>query len=116
MKISGLAIPVDDLSAAIDFFNGQFDLSLKFRDGERYAALDFREMTLALLAGEEKLVDRPAFTVKADDMDTSIHELTQKGATVIQPATQGPHELRAVLSAPGGMAVIVSQKTRSWAG
>jgi predicted enzyme related to lactoylglutathione lyase len=113
MKISGLAIPVDDLSGSIEFLTAQFGFSLKFRDGDRYAALNFQDMTLALLSGEEKLTDSPAFIVKVDEIDTSIRNLTEGGATVIRPITQGPHELRAVLSSPASITLIITQKNSS---
>jgi predicted enzyme related to lactoylglutathione lyase len=114
MKTSLLLYPVDDIDTALPFFTEGLGLPVKFRDGNRYCALDAGALTLALVAGEERLVAQPALAFKVDegeDIGAAIARLVEAGATVAQPAAQGPHETRAVLATPEGFALVVSAKT-----
>ncbi|MDQ0140520.1 VOC family protein [Cupriavidus necator] len=111
MQARLLLYPVADIDAALPFFTEALGLPLKFRDADRYCALDAGALTLALVAGEERLVDQPAlaFRVEAgDDIAAAIARLVQAGATVAQAAAQGPHETRAVLRTPEGFALVLS--------
>ncbi|MDM4771322.1 VOC family protein [Solimonas sp. SE-A11] len=110
MKAHTLLYPVDRLDPAIDFFRDTLGLPLKFRDGERYAALDAGGLTLGLAAGEERIVDRPALALRVDDLDAALARLLEQGATLLRPVENGPHERRTVLQAPGGHPLIVSAK------
>jgi catechol 2,3-dioxygenase-like lactoylglutathione lyase family enzyme len=110
MKIHTLLYPVDRLDPAVAFFRDTLGLPLKFRDGERYAALDAGSLTLGLAAGEERIVDRPALALRTDDLDGAMARLLAAGARVLSPAEEGPHETRAVLQAPGGHPLVLSAK------
>ncbi|MFO1015891.1 MAG: hypothetical protein U1E50_19230 [Caulobacteraceae bacterium] len=106
----GIFQPTDDLSAAADFLTEVTGLKVKFRDGERYAAIQYGEITLGLAAGEEKITAGPALMFKVADVPAVIAEWTAKGAKVVRGAEQGPHEVRAVLELPGGVLAVVSAK------
>ncbi|MFS8977924.1 VOC family protein [Cupriavidus necator] len=113
MKTSLLLYPVENIDTALPFFTEGLGLPVKFRDGSRYCALDAGALTLALVAGAERLVAQPAlaFRVEAEeDIGAAIARLVEAGATVTQPAAQGPHETRAVLATPEGFALVVSAK------
>jgi len=110
MKIHTLLYPVDRLEPAIAFFRDTLGLPLKFRDGERYAALDAGSLTLGLAAGEERIVDRPALALRVDDLEDALAGLLAAGASLLRPAEEGPHETRAVLQAPGGHPLVLSAK------
>jgi catechol 2,3-dioxygenase-like lactoylglutathione lyase family enzyme len=113
MQARLLLYPVADIDTALPFFTEGLGLPIKFRDGNRYCALDAGALTLALVAGEERLVDQPALAFRVDDGDdiaAAIARLVDAGATVALPAEQGPHETRAVLRTPEGFALTVSAK------
>ncbi|SPA34319.1 putative Glyoxalase/ dioxygenase [Cupriavidus taiwanensis] len=113
MQARLLLYPVADIDAALPLFTQALGLPVKFRDGDRYCALDAGALTLALVAGEERLVDQPALAFKVDEGDdiaAAMARLVQAGAAVAQTATQGPHETRAVLRAPEGFALVLSAK------
>lgn len=113
MQARLLLYPVADIDTALPFFTEALGLPVKFRDGDRYCALDAGALTLALVAGEERLVDQPALAFKVDEGDdiaAAIARLEAAGATVAQPAAQGPHETRAVMRTPEGFALVLSAK------
>ncbi|SOZ40067.1 VOC family protein [Cupriavidus neocaledonicus] len=113
MQARLLLYPVADIDAALPFFTEALGLPVKFRDADRYCALDAGALTLALVAGEERLVEQPAPAFKIDegeDIAAAMARLVAAGATVAQPAAQGPHETRAVLRTPEGFALVLSAK------
>ncbi|WP_041679584.1 VOC family protein [Cupriavidus necator] len=113
MQSKLLLYPVGNLDTALPFFTEALGLPVKFRDGDRYCALDAGALTLALVAGEERLVEQPALAFKVDegeDIATAVARLVKAGAAVTQPPAQGPHEARAVLHTPEGFALVLSAK------
>jgi len=113
MQANVLLYPVEDIDQALPFFTEGLGLAVKFRDGNRYCALDAGALTLALVAGEERLVREPAlaFRVNAgEDIGGALERLVRAGATVTRELEEGPHERRAVVETPGGWSVVVSVK------
>jgi predicted enzyme related to lactoylglutathione lyase len=110
MKAHTLLYPVDALDPAIRFFRDALGLPLRFRDGERYAAFDVGGLVLGLAAGAERIVPEPALAFRAEAIEPAIARLLAAGATLQQATAPGPHELRAVLHAPGGRPLIVSAR------
>lgn len=93
-----MLIPVADLDQAIAFYG----LPVKFRDGDRFAALDGGGVTLALAGPAEHVTDASAPSYKVDDVPRAVQEFSSRGASVIRPPEAGPHEMRAVLRDPSG--------------
>lgn len=110
MKSPTLLCPVDSLAGALPFFQHALGLPLRLRDGERFAALDVEGMKLALVAGEERLVRKPALAFRVEDLESVISRLRLAGATLVQAPHAGPHELRAVMEAPGGTEIVLSSR------
>jgi predicted enzyme related to lactoylglutathione lyase len=110
MKANLLLCPVKDLDAAVAFYRDVLGLRVKFRDGGRYCALDAGGFTLGLAAGAERVMDEAAPVFQVEDIAGSVTTLVAAGAQVLRPVERGPHEARAVLSAPGGSLVVLSAK------
>ncbi|ASL46085.1 hypothetical protein bAD24_III01715 [Burkholderia sp. AD24] len=113
MKASIMLYPVDSIDAALPLFVDGLGLAVKFRDGERYCALDGVGLTIALIAGEERIVERPALVFRVeenDDLYAAMARVVAAGASVRVPVQQGPHELRAVLEDKNGALLVLSQK------
>ena len=106
-KLAMVLYPVDDLVAALAFYEGALGLPVKFRDGDRFCALDAGGATLALAAAEERVVDAPCAGLKVDDVDDVVAELVAAGARMERPAEDGPHERRAVLRDPDGNPLVI---------
>jgi hypothetical protein len=69
MKASMMLYPVDRIDTALPFFVDGLGLTVKMRDGERYCALDGGALTIALVAGDERIVERPALTFRVAEDD-----------------------------------------------
>ena len=96
--------PVDDLDRALAFYQEALGLSLEFRDGDRFCALDADGVTIALAAGGEKSSTGGAVTVayEVEDVSSAAEQLVAAGAGVVRVAEEGPHEVRAILRDTAG--------------
>jgi predicted enzyme related to lactoylglutathione lyase len=113
MKASMMLYPVDTIDAALPLFVDGLGLAVKFRDGERYCALDGGALTVALVAGEERIVERAALVFRVDENDdlyAAMARVVAAGASVRVPVQQGPHEWHAVLEDKHGALLVLSQK------
>ena len=110
MKINLLLCPVSDLDAAVAFYRDTLGLTVKFRDGERYCAIDAGGFTLGLAAQDERIVAEAAPVLRVDDIEQSLAAMVAAGASVVRPVERGPHEARAVLRAPGGTTLVISAR------
>lgn len=107
MKIGQLIIPVDDISAALAFYHDSLGLQVRFRDGDRYAAVHDGAATLALAAPREQSAPgRVHVAFKVDDVAATAERLRARGVTV-GPVTRGEHELRAVAEDPFGNPLVL---------
>lgn len=111
MKASLLLCPVSDLDVAVNFYRDALGLPVKFRDGQRYCAIDAGGFTLGLAAHEERIVDEAAPAFRVEDIEQGVARLVTAGAQLLRPVERGPHESRAVLRAPGGGTLVLSAKT-----
>jgi predicted enzyme related to lactoylglutathione lyase len=98
VKLGNVLIPVADLDEAIAFYG----LPVKFRDGDRFAALDGGGVTVALAGPAEHVTDSAAPSYKVDDVPAAVERLAARGAEVVRAPEAGPHETRAVLRDPSG--------------
>jgi predicted enzyme related to lactoylglutathione lyase len=108
VKIGNVLHPVGDVAAAVRFYREAFGLGLKFADGDRFAALDAGGTTLALAGPEEDVTGGvAAASFKVADVPAALAAITEAGGSVLRPAEQGPHEVRAVAKDPWGNTVVV---------
>lgn len=102
-KLGNVLIPVDDLDKAVTFYTEVLGLKLKFRDGDRFAAMDGGGVTIALATSAEQVagaVTAPSY--KVGDVTEAVRDLTAAGAELVSGPEAGPHETRAVLRDPSG--------------
>ncbi|MBO3746652.1 VOC family protein [Streptosporangiaceae bacterium NEAU-GS5] len=107
-KLGNVMIPVADLDEALAFYSDALGLPVKFRDGDRFAALDGGGTTVALVTSQEQVagaVVAPSY--KVDDVGQAVRDLEKAGAAVVRAPETGPHEIRAVLRDPSGNLFIV---------
>ncbi|ROO85819.1 catechol 2,3-dioxygenase-like lactoylglutathione lyase family enzyme [Actinocorallia herbida] len=108
MRLGHVLLPVADLEAALAFYRDVLGLTVKFQDGDRYAALDGRGgSTIALAAlSEQPVAGLPALGLKVSDVAGTAAALRAAGAPVGE-VTEGGHERRAVLRDPDGNVLVV---------
>jgi predicted enzyme related to lactoylglutathione lyase len=110
--LRSLLWPVPDLDAAIAFYRDAFGYRLKFRDGDRYAALDTGGLTLALVAGDEDTTGGvPAPSFRVDDISAAIETVTAAGGRLLAGPSAGPHETRATVRDPVGQVLVLYQRS-----
>jgi catechol 2,3-dioxygenase-like lactoylglutathione lyase family enzyme len=97
-----LALPVDDLPAAVDWWSRVLGSEPTFVDGDRWAQFDLAGGRLALM-GSDRVGDGPVAMVKVDDLDAAV---TAPGAQ-FGPVEPGPHERRTLGTDPAGNAVVL---------
>ncbi len=107
MKVGHVILPVEELGAALAFYSDGLGLPLKFRDGDRYAALDGGGTTIALAApAEQPAPGRTVVSFKVDDLPVALDRIRAHGGTVGEIQTSA-HEHRAVVVAPDGTVLVV---------
>lgn len=102
-RVGHVLLPTDDLDAALRFYGDVLGLPLRFRDGDRYAALDGGGTTIALAAPEEQpAVGRTAIGLKVDDVRATAERLRAAGITLLGEVEETDHELRVGFRDPDG--------------
>ncbi len=98
-------IPVDDLAAAVRYWEAVLGGPPTFVDGTRWAQFDLGGRRLAL-AGTDRLTDRPAVMLKATELSAAREHLAALGAT-LGPVEAGPHESRFLAQGGGPVDIVV---------
>ncbi len=93
-----VVLSTDDLEESIRFYTETLGMSLKFRDGAHYAALDGGSITLALATP----VDHPmpghvVAGIKTADVDAAAKAIEDNGGAIIKGPYNDAHERRAVV-------------------
>ncbi|MQY02910.1 VOC family protein [Actinomadura macrotermitis] len=102
-RIGNVLYGAKDVGEAVRFYRDALGLTVKFEDGDRFAALDGGGTTLAIAGPAEDVTGGvPAASFKVDDVAAMIGPLTAAGAEVVRAPEEGPHEVRAVLRDPAG--------------
>jgi predicted enzyme related to lactoylglutathione lyase len=108
LEVRMVVLTIDDLDKSIAFYVETLGMKLKFRDGDRYAAIDGGSITIALAAN----VDHPipgevVVGLKAADVDAVVASITAAGGTIVEPAYDDAHERRAVVRDSGGNGLVI---------
>lgn len=107
-RIGNVLCPSPEVGKLVDFYTRGMHLAVKFRDGDRYAALDGGGVTLAVTGPDEDLTGGAvAASFRVADVPAAVARLTECGGTVVHPPSRGPHEMRASLRDPAGNLFVV---------
>lgn len=98
-------IPVEDLGAAVRYWEEVLGGPPTFVDGTRWAQFDLGGRRLAL-AGTDRITDRPAVMLKAADLGVAREALERLGAK-LGPVESGPHESRFLAERDGSVDIVV---------
>ncbi|MGV0871557.1 VOC family protein [Mycolicibacterium sp. XJ879] len=93
-----IILSTDDLDESIRFYTETLGMSLKFRDGAHFAALDGGSVTLALAtAVDHPIPGKVVVGIKTDDVDGAAKAVEDSGGGVVNGPYDDAHERRAVV-------------------
>ena len=93
-----VVLSTDDLDESIRFYTETLGMSLKFRDGAHYAALDGGSVTLALAtAVDHPMPGRVVVGIKPADVDAAAEAIEANGGAIVKGPYNDAHERRAVV-------------------
>jgi predicted enzyme related to lactoylglutathione lyase len=105
-RIGNVFYRAADMDSAVRFYTDVLGLSLKFRDGDQWAAFDVGGGTLALEGGSAGGPGGATVSLRVEGLSELVDNLRARGATITD-ITQGPHEHRATLTDPAGNLIVL---------
>ena len=91
-------LSTDDLDESIRLYTETLGMSLKFRDGAHYAALDGGPVTLALAtAVDHPMPGQVVVGIKTADVDAAVETIEANGGAIVKGPYDDAHERRAVV-------------------
>ena len=97
-EVKMIILSTDDLDESIRFYSETLGMSLKFRDGSHYAALDGGSITLALAtAVDHPMPGKVVVGIKTDDVDGAAQAIEANGGAIVKGPYDDAHERRAVV-------------------
>lgn len=93
-----IVLSTDDLDESIKFYSETLGMTLKFRDGAHFAALDGGSVTLALAtAVDHPIHGQVVVGIKTDDVDGAAQAIEASGGGIVKGPYDDAHERRAVV-------------------
>lgn len=109
-QLRQIVIAVDDLDEALELFQEEFGLALRFRDGDRYAALELAGLTLALVGQADRVSsDSIALGCKVPQIEEAVSSLARRGWAPEGEVSTGLHERRALVRKSSGLPMVLYQ-------
>lgn len=105
-QFKGVILAVEDMESVCGFYAEVFGLRPRFRDGDKWAALD-APGGLSLAGRDERPPDRMALSFKVPDVEAALARAVAAGATVVAPVITGGHERKAMVHDPAGHLVVL---------
>lgn len=93
-----VVLSTDDLDESIRFYGETLGMSLKFRDGDHFAALDGGSVTLALATAlDHPIPGQVVVGIKTTDVDAAAKAVEENGGGIVRGPYNDAHERRAVV-------------------
>jgi predicted enzyme related to lactoylglutathione lyase len=112
VRLGHVILPAADVGAALAFFEEALGVEVRFRDGDRYAALATEGGTLALASPDEQPVaGRIAIGLATDDLDGLLERLVDAGIDVGDEVVSA-HERRVTFTSPDGVVLVAYERVQ----
>lgn len=97
-EVKMVLLSTDNLDESIAFYTETLGMTLKFRDGAHYAALDGGPITLALAtAVDHPIPGQVVVGIKTADVDAAAAAIEAGGGAIVRGPYDDAHERRAVV-------------------
>lgn len=98
LDVRTVVLSTDDMDKSIGFYTETLGMALKFRDGDRYAAIDGGSVTIALATEvDHPLPGRIVVGIKTDDVDGAAKAIESGGGIIVKAPYNDAHERRTVV-------------------
>lgn len=93
-----ILLNTDDLDASIAFYTQTLGMTLKFRDGGHFAAVDGGSVTIALATDvDHPIPGQVVVGIKTADVDAAAQAVEAEGGAIVRAPYDDAHERRAVV-------------------
>lgn len=93
-----IMLSTEDLDASIEFYTQTLGMTLKFRDGGHFAALDGGSVTIALAtAVDHPLPGKVVPSIRTADVDAAVRAVEEAGGAVVRAPYDDAHERRGIV-------------------
>ena len=97
-EVKMIILSTDDLDESIKFYTEALGMTLKFRDGAHFAALDGGSVTIGLAtAVDHPIPGQVVVGIKTDDVDAAAKAVEANGGAIVKGPYDDAHERRAVV-------------------
>lgn len=97
-EVRMMVLSTDNLDESIAFYGDTLGMSLKFRDGAHFAALDGGAVTLALATEiDHPIPGQVVVGIKTADVDGAAKAIEASGGAIVKGPYDDAHERRAVV-------------------
>src|ERR1700691_3806691 len=97
-QVKMVILSTDDLNESIRFYSETLGMSLKFRDGAHFAALDGGPVTLALATAiDHPIPGQVVVGIKTDDVDAAAKAVEAGVGRIVKGPYDDAHERCAVV-------------------
>lgn len=108
-----VVLPVADVGRATAFCQEALGLPLRFRDGDRYAALEGGGAAIALAAAQEQVeAGEVSIGLKVDALDAAADRARNAGARVLGDIVETSHDRRLAVADPDGNIFVLYESRR----
>ena len=98
LDVRMVVLSTDDLDESIKFYTEALGMTLKFRDGAHFAALDGGSVTIGLAtAVDHPIPGQVVVGIKTDDVDAAARAVEANGGAIVKGPYDDAHERRAVV-------------------
>lgn len=92
-----IILSTDDLDESIRFYVETLGMTLKFRDGSHFAAIDGGSVTIALATSiDHPMPGKVVVGIKTADVDAAAQAIEAAGGAIVKGPYDDVHERRAV--------------------
>lgn len=107
-RVKMVVLSTDDLDESIAFYVDVLGFPLRFRDGDRFAALDGGGVTIGLAVAEDHPIPGEVVVgIGAQDVDGIARAVESAGGLVLAPPHDDAHERRAIARDGCGNGIVI---------